>query len=74
MPMTRAGPYPHPRLKGQMGKTPMSIRPIKASTVNAKIIVTRSWSCSEPEKERSSCANVARLRADAKTSKDSAAT
>ena len=31
-------------------------------------------SCSEPEKERSSCGNVARLRADAKTSKDSAAT
>ena len=40
MPMTRAGPYPHPRLKGQMGKTPMSIRPIKARTVNAKSIVT----------------------------------
>jgi len=40
MPMTTAGPDPHPRLKGQTGKTPMSIRPIKARTVNAKVIVT----------------------------------
>jgi len=35
-----AGPYPHPRLKGQMGKTPMSIRPITARTTNAKAIAT----------------------------------
>jgi len=40
MPMTTAGPYPHPRLKGQTGKTPMSMKPIKVRTVNAKIIVS----------------------------------